>query len=348
MSLTVVNETNTDEFTAVAFNIPSNAFYDLTRRAGFDTNKANIELLANSLDANADTITIETNEKTIDYIDNGDGISTDIIKSGGLGPLMKNKRNEKTVGESGLGFHAASITLSNSTQCTVYTKSKIDQLMEIIFDFTTRDAYVYRLVKDQKTIDWFDNRVSDTGTIIQLPYTDDNFECIKCNFDIKEWRSTFKKLTDTLASTFGTTPINLYFHNKGDSIKELVKFDPLSLPACMYYNTILHIRIDYFKLKNGIIQSGVLEDNGEYWGFEQKSKTVANAYEPLYNVKKKGTKKIGSADFKCGLIRHDDFFDPKNPKIPDTGFTSTKQRADYLLPYDKQFPDAFNSTCHVK
>ena len=176
MSLTVVNETNTDEFTAVAFNIPSNAFYDLTRRAGFDTNKANIELLANSLDANADTITIETNEKTIDYIDNGDGISTDIIKSGGLGPLMKNKRNEKTVGESGLGFHAASITLSNSTQCTVYTKSKIDQLMEIIFDFTTRDAYVYRLVKDQKTIDWFDNRVSDTGTIIQLPYTDDNFD----------------------------------------------------------------------------------------------------------------------------------------------------------------------------
>ena len=90
---------------------------------GFDTYKCFCELIANSIDAGATEIDITINGDTLEFIDNGVGMSADKLND--MFCMHYANSSVARMGVYGVGAKNALLNLSNSTQTHIYTQDNI-------------------------------------------------------------------------------------------------------------------------------------------------------------------------------------------------------------------------------
>lgn len=155
------------------------------KKQGFNFYKCIMELIANTIDVDANNIKFIVNMDYIYILDNGNGMKIDSL----IEMFAMNKSNhasEKSLGISGVGGKIATFILSGKKEVTIYTHYKHKDYLRAIVPWDTmvsQEKYTDMIninIMTQDEINYFKSKLN-TGTIIKFPYSDELNEKIKDN-----------------------------------------------------------------------------------------------------------------------------------------------------------------------
>ena len=180
-------------------------------RAGFTLRKALLELVANSLDAEAQLVLFKMGEGFVRLID--DGLGMTIQQATDMMSLRKqNHKGRQTRGVSGIGLKPSTALLSKKRLVRIYTRAKegdflcIEIPWDIIFTELIYSGRVVlrRMTEGEKTT-YLSERTVSHGTTTHFPSSDEMREAIIDNFrPIKE--ASCKISLDRIGVVFGEQP----------------------------------------------------------------------------------------------------------------------------------------------
>ena len=243
---------------------------DLKRR-GFTLFNCLCELAANSIDAKCNKLRFEITEKYIKIIDNGSGMNLPKLKDM-FDMLKSNHLNDKSMGVSGLGGKAATLTLSKEQRVDIYTFDGEKYLTANVpwMDIVKQKKYIDMIkISDMndESIEDFKNDREGKGTTIKLPYDNQVHKEIVKNFDEQRLKLRINERFDVIFGNFPEVEISLIDNTEPTNNSILQRYDYFSKEDYSYYKgkniALIHIfstnkskNIDLFgkKMKMSILK----------------------------------------------------------------------------------------------
>lgn len=304
-------------------------------KKGFTFHQCLSELVANSIDANANTCLFDINLNSINIIDDGDGMNSVNLTS--MFDLNREShRDEQKIGICGVGAKASLLILSSKSWCNVFTYTKENQYLKASLnweDIINQECWtgMISIIKMNETeIQQFkDERtkrhLNPFGTTIQIPYTNIVCKAIKDQFDIKIKidPNILFPLRERLDIIYGYIPnfkIQLVCSDTPHQIDTMNVYSPFNLDDIYYYNGKTTHIIKVMKKDN--TYDYVCNIDGEDKYIATTAKQTKNVLSPYNSKNCRGTQ-IGEFEFITGIYKDTKYFDPLNPDMPnrtDTDF----------------------------
>jgi len=314
---------------------------------GFTNVMSGSELIANSIDANSSTIiwSVDSRENCIKLIDDGHGMTrAKLIKMVNL--HGEKHRTDKSMGIYGLGFTAASLQFSKSSDTTpkkvyVYTKNQNDNYLKMCVpwdEICEERVFAGRVIigpMSDEEINNFNlernvNRMRLTGTTIVVPYAEDIEVLLDEQF---EKNPDPNNLKDSWSIIFGKTNQCIMYHNRSKRC-ELSKYDYFDDLDETFYGGKFRTTIYSFNDKG--INRFVCKDpshNGKtliqpYLEFEKSGKGFSQTVSNV-SIHDRIIENADVIYFVSGMRNCSKIFDIDNPKDLNASYTMNE--------YDHQF-----------
>ena len=293
--------------------------YSLSKQ-GFNHHKCILELIANSIDANAKKITFLKKQHNISMIDNGSGMCKEKLTS--MFSMQKaNHVSDKSCGISGIGGKVALMILSGKQEVTIYTFDGINDYLKVCIPWNrmfeqgkyTNMISVTIMTEEEKIL--FKNDVVETGTIIKFPYNETLNYVIEDNFKNSNERDSMPILNDMASIVFGRfTDTEIFYKNLIDdqNNKQLLKYNYFEGTNADFYlgkaeETIRHYQ--HITSKDNLY---IWDNNGEDYVINKKGKGYAKSPSKLiHNLN--NYNEIGEFNVFVGQRIDTEVFDIHNP-----------------------------------
>ena len=298
-------------------------------RLGMTANKALLELIGNSCDANAKNISFiiynKNNKRFIRLIDDGCGMNIDKL-SNAFKICNENNTDEIKIGVSGVGLKVATKYCSNNTDVYFYTKS-INNILykaKIPWKKIVKQGRWTGNVNIKKCTNRLDNTLynsmvnNNTGTCIEFEYSEDLKNIILSQFNEKKYELKKEERIDYI---FGSTNLNIIckdYNNYCNKVYDLQLYNPFKLDENNYIYKE-NLSIDCFINKQfGYIQFAKKINNNDYECFESTGKNIKKKIK-LKRFDKKTFKFVGRLKLNICCLKFinndleiDDFFELSN------------------------------------
>lgn len=297
----------------MAGSINDKGFIIDLKRNGFDDFNSLCELIANSIDANADKIIFVIDDKNIKIIDNGDGMNSDKLVN--MFEMYKqNHSDETSMGISGKGAKPSTLKLSRQREVIVYSSDGQEYNKAIVpWDIIFREGKYLGMIEimpmNESEIDSFKSQIQETkGTIIIFPYDETVYTLISSNFNDERKNLSRRERFDVIFGRQSHIEIELLDNVDPTKNTTLELYDYFSHDNAKYYQgkNTYHIKIYEHKNKKRIY---ALEHNDKYLQFKKDQPNPDE--EPIIP---KGYKCVGEYIIEHAMMKNPKVFDEQNPK----------------------------------
>ena len=239
------NQTNTIMEPAVhstAGSINEGGIINDLKRRGFTLFNCLCEIIANSIDAKCTKFRFIITPDYIKIIDNGSGMTFKKLKDM-FDMLKSNHLNDKSMGISGLGGKAATLTLSKEQNVTIYTFDGEKYLTADVpwDDILEQQKYIDMIkisLMNDESIEEFKNDREGHGTTILLPYDTEVHEEIVKNFNTYRLKLRINERFDVIFGNFPNVEISLTDNTDPTNNIILQHYDFFSKPDHSSYKCI--------------------------------------------------------------------------------------------------------------
>ena len=223
---------------------------DLKRR-GFTIFNCLCEIIANSIDARCKQLKFIITPDYIKIVDYGTGMNFDKLNDM-FDMLKSNHLNEKSMGISGIGGKAATLTLSKEQNVSIYTFDGTKYLTANVpwKDIMEQKRYSGMIsIKSMSDADIVkfksDRNENDTGTTIILPYDIDVHHEIVNNFSEDRTNLRINERFDVIFGKFSSIKIELIDNVDPTNSNHLIHYDHFSKDDRYYYKgkhiSLIHV-----------------------------------------------------------------------------------------------------------
>jgi len=313
------NQTNTIINNAVhstAGSINEGGIINDLKRRGFTLFNCLCEIIANSIDAKCTKFRFIITPDYIKIIDNGSGMTFKKLKDM-FDMLKSNHLNDKSMGISGLGGKAATLTLSKEQNVTIYTFDGEKYLTADVpwDDIVEQQKYIDMIkisLMNDESIEEFKNDREGHGTTIILPYDTEVHEEIVKNFNTDRLKLRINERFDVIFGNFPNVEISLTDNTDPTNNIILQHYDFFSKPDHSYYKGIFKYLIHVFCIcEKSKIYRFIWEKNEEEYfeiipcgrGLSKKSSRVS--YPNL--------EPVATFTFTNALMKNNKIFNEENP-----------------------------------
>tara|TARA_B110000908_G_C10263615_1_gene461405 strand:+ start:105 stop:1874 length:1770 start_codon:yes stop_codon:yes gene_type:complete len=308
------------------------------------------EYIANSCDANAETVKINIRQDVVYFGDDGSGLDRDKIKNA-FDNYRENHSDDKSMGTVGIGLKLANAYISKYNHTAyIYTKTdngpylKVTIPWGVIYEqglyskqisidiMTDGEKKIFKrnLPKSQKTPDINDSDIH--GTVLQHKMDNHIVKLFTNQFnkDTTWWGDSAKKKLKNKRwdVMFAPSNINLIMENHMDGIEAELIVDK------DFYNYFNKERQDYFRKAEHTILY-IKETNSDITHFITENTDIKKPgyifidsdgrgiHKTTSEFTKTRFTKLGSLKYTVASLRNNDYFDPENPLKHNLGASAS-------------------------
>ena len=297
------------------------------KRQGFNLDKCIMELVANSIDAGANSILFTVERDFICIIDNGRGMTKKVLDNM-FDLFRENHLGDKSMGISGLGGKAATCILSKQNDVTIYTFNAENTEGDYLKAFCpwgeifASGKYIGNIIvntMDNKEIAAFNNCIDGhSGTIIKINYNQDFADRLDSQFS-KNPLADATDYMDLISFVFGRFPdVTIKYKHFDQDFKTIQKYNYFdsNLEDNSYYKHKTYDITLYFKepIKE---YKFILDIDNDKYEITKKgngySKTPTKHSDDSLRRSIRGYEEIGTFDVITGQRYDPSVFDQENP-----------------------------------
>ena len=284
-------------------------------RKGFTIAKGLLENAANSLDADASTITYIIRRDTTSIIDNGNGMNEEDVRHM-YAMYRENHRGECRRGVSGIG-KSSSVLLSQQKSMVMFTRKKdcnflrVDVPWERMFAGGKYSGMIETrsMTEDEKLV-FLSERTTQHGTTFVFPTSNELRNIILKNFRYEE-EDTLAPL-DSIGVVYGRDNFTAICKDYEHGEKNLQLHNYFGESNSSYYGGISRSIISYYKNGSGSRDRFILETRDGEREIIPKGRGYSTCpVEPVENLL--GYTLKGQFEIVCGLRYDPEMFDESSP-----------------------------------